>query len=380
MRKFVLVILFFGSFYICAAVMQIPDWKGNVKYEDNVKIVNNPSEPVYGDFKFELKELVNIGNDEDQNYQFYRISDINIDREQNIYVLESGNNRIQKFDKDGRYLQTIGRGGQGPGEFEGLSKILIEISGKVCVLDRNSIEEFDKSGNYIRTIAHKVPIVDLVLASNGTYIAKINVPGPEPQRAIVKLDGNGAPVKTIAQFPFGLGMGKSGKMETNYYRYDLFLEETGTQGFIYAYSREYKLFMIDSNGRVVSKYFKKGDKRPITEKEKSAIKDMFQVPEAIKKKMVFPSIRPYFNRLMCDDEDYIYVIREKSVLDTTKDIEMDIFNTDGFHVYSTRISYMPYLIKEGNFYTVVVSDVTGQETVRCFEIMNWKQLHIQKGL
>lgn len=367
-----------GSFLVCTAGMQIPTWKGNVKYENNVKIVSNPSEPAYGDFKFELKKLVNIGNDKDQNYLFYRISDVNVDREQNIYVLESGNKRIQKFDKNGRYLQTIGRRGQGPGEFEDPSRILIDNLDNICVLDGISIEEFDNSGKYLRTIIGRVPILDLALTLDGVFIAKINVISPDAgsNRAIVKLDSNGALVKTIAQFPFGLGLSKRGMVETNYYRFDLFFAALSTQKFVYAYSREYKLIIADVSGRILSTYSKVGDEKPVTGKEKTAIKDKFQVPAAIKEKMVFPKNRPYFNQLMCDDEGHIYVIREKSVLDSTRDFEIDIFNKDGCYVYSTRTSQKPYLIKEGIFYTVVISEETGQVTVKCFEITNWKQLHI----
>lgn len=369
-----------GSFLVCAAGMQIPAWKGTVKYENNVKIVNNLREPAYGDFKFKLREITSIGDDKDQNYMFYRISDVNVDREQNIYVLESGNKRIQKFDKKGSYLLTIGRGGQGPGEFEDPSRILFDELGNIYALDGSSIEEFDNLGKYLRTIHSTLPIIDLALCSNGVIIAKINVVSAElgPSRALVLLDNTGALIKTIAQFPFGLGMSKNGMMETNYYRYDLFIGALSPQAFVYGYSREYKLIMADKSGREMSTYFKAGDESLVTGKEKNAIKDMFKVPDAIKERMRFPAYRPYFKQLICDDEGQVYVIREKSVLDTTKDIEMDIFNKNGCYVYSTRTSQKPYLIKAGKLYTVVISEETGQETAKCFEIINWNTLHIQE--
>ena len=43
--------------------------------------------------------------------------DVAVDKAGNIYILDSGNARIQKFGPDGKYLATIGRKGQGPGEF-----------------------------------------------------------------------------------------------------------------------------------------------------------------------------------------------------------------------------------------------------------------------
>lgn len=48
---------------------------------------------------------------------FYQISGVVPDPSGNIYVLERGNNRVQVFDPEGTYLLTIGRQGEGPGEF-----------------------------------------------------------------------------------------------------------------------------------------------------------------------------------------------------------------------------------------------------------------------
>ena len=81
-------------------------------------IINNPAEPQYGEIAFDLEEDLVLGNESDENYLFYRVWDIQADARGNIYVLDSGATRIQKYDKNGKYLQTIGRQGQGPGEFQ----------------------------------------------------------------------------------------------------------------------------------------------------------------------------------------------------------------------------------------------------------------------
>ena len=62
--------------------------------------------------------MVKIGEleTEDENIAFHIPSDIVIDEQGNIYILDSGNHRIQKFDPEGNYLASFGRKGQGPGE------------------------------------------------------------------------------------------------------------------------------------------------------------------------------------------------------------------------------------------------------------------------
>jgi hypothetical protein len=57
------------------------------------------------------------GNAEDSNYLFYRPNEILVDTSGRIFVLDQGNHRIQVFDSEGGYLQTIGQEGEGPGEF-----------------------------------------------------------------------------------------------------------------------------------------------------------------------------------------------------------------------------------------------------------------------
>ncbi len=53
----------------------------------------------------------------------------------NIYILDTGNTRIQKFGPDGRYLATVGRKGQGPGEFIMPDGLDIDRDGNLVVGD-----------------------------------------------------------------------------------------------------------------------------------------------------------------------------------------------------------------------------------------------------
>ncbi len=61
------------------------------------------------------------------------------------------NNRIVKFDFQGRYLMEWGHKGTGPGEFDLPHTIVIDRRGRVLVGDRSNhrIQIFDQEGNYI---------------------------------------------------------------------------------------------------------------------------------------------------------------------------------------------------------------------------------------
>lgn len=70
-------------------------------------------------------DLVIGGDSSDPNALFYRPSSVVAAEDGTIYVADSGNKRIQVFGPDGEHLRSMGREGQGPGEFRSLRQITI---------------------------------------------------------------------------------------------------------------------------------------------------------------------------------------------------------------------------------------------------------------
>jgi len=68
---------------------------------------------------FELVEDLVIGGDPaDESTSFYRPVGVLAADNGNIFVIDSGNARVQMFGPDGSFLKTLGQRGQGPGEFQ----------------------------------------------------------------------------------------------------------------------------------------------------------------------------------------------------------------------------------------------------------------------
>lgn len=66
-----------------------------------------------------------------------------------IYVVNKGDNNILVFDTDLNYIRTIGRFGQGPGEFQKISAISTSREGNLVVTDRGRIQILTKTGEYL---------------------------------------------------------------------------------------------------------------------------------------------------------------------------------------------------------------------------------------
>ena len=73
-----------------------------------------------------------------------------VDSENNIYVTDHGNARIQIFDDQGNYISSWGSYGDGPGEFSQPSGIAVGHD-YIFVVDNklNTVQKFDSLGNFI---------------------------------------------------------------------------------------------------------------------------------------------------------------------------------------------------------------------------------------
>jgi len=83
---------------------------------------------------------------------FSQPSDVAWDRAGNIYIADGlgANNRVAKFDKDGRFLTPWGSTGSGQGQFNGVKAIAIDAQDNVYVADLGNkrIQVFDANGAF----------------------------------------------------------------------------------------------------------------------------------------------------------------------------------------------------------------------------------------
>jgi hypothetical protein len=103
-----------------------------------------------------FNKIPNQFSDKEDHY-FLNIDDIVCDDEKNIFIADSGWNKIFKFDSQGRFLMSFGQAGQGPGDFLGQtrSKPLRMTFGndkRLYILDPGNqrISIFSKEGRFLK--------------------------------------------------------------------------------------------------------------------------------------------------------------------------------------------------------------------------------------
>jgi sugar lactone lactonase YvrE len=84
--------------------------------------------------------------------QFAAGAALAVDGSGNVYVVDTQNQRIQKFTSGGIFMTAWGRQGKGRGEFDAPEGIAVDGSGHVYVADTRNhrIQKFTSSGNFVR--------------------------------------------------------------------------------------------------------------------------------------------------------------------------------------------------------------------------------------
>ena len=169
--------------------------------ESEIKYVRNPSNPLYGELTLLLIEDLSIGGEEDEKSSFYKGVDLAVDDTENIYVLDKGNCRVQKYDLRGNYLRSFGRKGQGPGEFLSPTTICL-LNGKLLAydIDQSRISIFGQQGELIGSLPLREKVYFWGLMTDNQIAAQtFSFRENDRTSDIVLFDGSGIKKKTIAK-------------------------------------------------------------------------------------------------------------------------------------------------------------------------------------
>lgn len=372
MKKLFLLIIFFSLFSCCSS--QKAEWQGSIEEVDGVTVVRNPGEPLYGNDVYTIKEDLKIGDEGgDENFVFSFIYYLEVDNEKNIYVADTKEKHVKVFDSSGQFLRTIGRAGQGPGEFGSLEGIRINAHNELAITDsrQHRIHYYSLEGDFLRSISLEIFLEKIQRmfhrqswhlyfdSKENCYIRAAIFDSKKVHYEILRFDNEANRITTIARTPeWNPFEGEDPDRPAK-----LFCRVMKNDYFLYGYPGSYELQIFDPEGKIIKIITREYKRVPFSAEEKE------EMTKAYGEDIEIPPYHPAFSYLRTDDEGQIFV-RTWEKPTSGEGFFYDVFDGEGKYIAHMPLNFTPQVIKNGEIYTIE-EDEEGYQYVKRYRI-SWK--------
>lgn len=365
--------LFFGVCKRNEKKEPTPEYPVVIESVDGVKTVKNPAFPKEGVIKYRFDEEFSIGNGgEYTEVVLNRPIDLQLDSQGFIYVMDWGNTNIKVFDQSGNQVRTVGKKGQGPGEFDTPADFKIGQNDRIVLLDsrQHRISILDTDGSYISGFRIEGFCYELdVDANSRIYLSALDFPEPEifnvsqlieRHKTVFRVDANGE-----NRFDFGkyraekqlrkvtqTSRGISTLSLTSHEAYRTVWMISPDQRLFMGYNQDYSISVYDLDYNLLFKFGR--DFTPIKHPEYSPDKGH---PE------YYPAF--YSRYFFFDDEENLW-LRQYTEEDTEFSI-YDIFSPEGVYLKQVHVPHHIYELRKGKAYTIVRTE-DDFLVVKCFQM------------
>jgi hypothetical protein len=355
--------LAFSCFIVGSPGQEKVPWKGETLREGDVTVVKNPISPAFkSGYLWLEKDLVLGQNKTGEEYILPGITSFAVDDQGRIYILVGRDSHIRVFDAAGKYLWTIGRKGQGPGEFMRPMNIQLLKDGTIFINDMQRLIYYTPEGTLIKETKSTMPMSFRLLADGrGDFIGIFPVPAENFRVVLAEYDSNQKPVRTLVSIQPSLS-----DMLLAGFLFDL----TEDGRLIWGVSDKYELNVFDLDGKPLKKILK--DYEPVTindEEKKEMIAKYTGGSEVLPEGKTFPKYFTPIEEISVDESANIYVRTNERKADAAGHY-FDVFDSSGrflAKVALPAVRRLPVLWKQGNVYDVE-EDKDGNRTICRYRI------------
>ncbi len=360
MKKEILIlyVVLMTCFISCAKKGDKPDYPVGIENIGSINVLTNPDYPRDGRVTYSLIEEVSIGKDVgEEEYLLNRPFQMRVDGQGYIYVLDYGDCHILVYDDDGKYIRTIGRKGQGPGEITSLAFFDFSQDGRVFVNDymNQRIIIFDRKGNLLGGFKLEGFYSGILFAGDGRVYFQEKSQKEEIEltselqesqmiTSIISLDSDGQNKKRLIDIEsetVRIQAVEGGAISVGGSRTERFIWALDPKGRLYAgFSKTYQITVLDADGSVEFRFGR--GYTPVANEEH---KDNPRLNE----------FHPAFYPNMLIDGDSNCWIRQFTPVDFEGYL-YDIFNQEGIFIKQAVLSYPLYMFKEKKAYSLLASE------------------------
>jgi DNA-binding beta-propeller fold protein YncE len=344
-------------------------WDGQIENINGVVVVRNPIEPIVPNAILTLKEDLSIGReDAGEQYLFSDITGLAVSDEGSVYVINRPDANVRVFDRNGLFLNTIGRKGQGPGEME--MPIYVQIGAGRCIFifDYSAHRGlyFSRDGGFLRQQPSLGTFLPVWMNSKGKIIGmEVLAPPPLGGKVYRAYSSDLRALFEIAKEEQGsknvFDIGKPA----------CYCAVKPDDSIVWGDSKEYVLHVLDADGRQIRRITKPYDPVPISSLDRESInqRNADAVPYGMKVK--FRSHYPAFGGIFADDAGRIFVKTYERFESVKHAYFYDIFDPDGrFYAKVPIRATLDRLSvwKNGNLYTHEM-DPEGYPVIKRYEVI-----------
>ena len=352
-------------------------WHGSIDtLPSGAVTVTNPATGMWdeGGAPWSVELVTRIGSlDEEGPAMLGNVAVIEVDGEGRVWILESQAQELRVFDRDGNHVRTIGRKGQGPGEFNQVNGMAWAPDGHLWVVDpsNNRISVIDTAGSFVESHPTAGGFVIFPwrggFDDQGFFYTYLPMAGEGFRFGLVKLDAALQPVDTIippqseseGEF-FELRSGDGWMRAGVPFTPGLEWQRARNGNIWFALTGEYRLGELTQAGdtlRIITREF---DRLPVTAADvDGAIADLewFTSQGGKIDRSKFPGTKPAIERFFLDDGGNVWVIPVVEGGDRERGDTWDIFDPAGRYLgrLTTPVvinSFPPPVFRRGMIYAV----------------------------
>ncbi|PIE90768.1 MAG: hypothetical protein CR997_03850 [Acidobacteria bacterium] len=375
---------------VCFLLISGSVFAGEVQTVNNGKTVSGKTETL------EFVEDLVIGPETEEDHLIWAsfLTTVDADSKGNMFVCDPGENRVVEFDSEGKFVRSIGRKGEGPGEFLNLKSFQVLDNGTAIAFEQaqilTTLNYYDKALDYRDKKVHQsfelIPTTAL-FSRNGEWIsstvASVNMTTQMTaiHYAILNQDLEIKKDLIVYETP---NFNPQRLMESEYWSEYLAgnMKQTskgllafvafGKDGSVYtAKADRYEIQKLDSKLNPVQVIKKAYDPIPMTKEQIDAMVEPIserilgnlpaQLQSVVTEKTIakavkmaeFPPVHFPISHLLALENGYLLVLHE---VDMVKDIaKVDIFNPAGVYVGSCEHGFnslTKMVFKNGYAYTI----------------------------
>jgi hypothetical protein len=347
--------------------------------------VKNPDKPLKGEWNFKLQEVWKV--DSAGENLITSLGPFMVSDDGTCYVNDIKNKTNYIFNNEGKFLNSFGNQGEGPGEVKNAAGMFF-VNGNVIIIDIDKVHYFTAGGKYLNSIHNNLfarrPACFL---NQDEFISITQIPASSPggKGKILKYNLKTQKETLLREFTFY----KGGIVDTNAGTFVMMVEslspamilgyddgkDSGNKGIYFGMNHTYELDAADLNGKILNTFSLDRAKTKISREDKL---EHWKDRPKDRQEMIIkstPNELNYFIRIEVHNGlVYIYV----SDLNRINRQKIDIFSPQGKYLYSAVMDvgtgltfsnpqrYNPII--KGSYLYAAVEDEEGKVMIKKYKI------------